>query len=90
MRGTERDITLDRVKQEAERFLRKRFLEVRRLRITHFVQNARNPQRNMWQFWGSRMIRVWAEAEVSPRRLAPLTRNIPDGTHHLDARTILG
>jgi len=68
-----RSVTSDRVLSEAEKFLRGQFKAVREIRITNVAKNARNPQRDMWEMWGTRMMKVWGDAKARTNRQGALT-----------------
>ena len=64
MKRLERGISPDQAEQGPERFLRRRFRSVRRVRITHVTHNARNPQRDVCKSRGTKMLKVWTTAET--------------------------
>ncbi len=64
MRQLNRHVPINRIQKEVERFLRKQASQVQRIRVTHIVKNARNPHEDMWLFWGTRMLKVWGDADV--------------------------
>ena len=66
----ERYISLDQLKEEAERFLRGTFPDVRGIGITGIAPNVRNPRKDMWTIWGARLIKVWGKAEVKEAGLS--------------------
>lgn len=55
----------------SKHFLGTRYRHVSKVRITHVVNNAGNPRRELWRTWGTRMIRVWGEGQVSNSKLTP-------------------
>ena len=65
----DRHLTLDQLKEEAESFLRETYADVRGIGITSIATNVRNPQRDTWGTWGTRMVKVWGNAEVKEREL---------------------
>ena len=65
----DRHITLDQLKEEAESFLRATFADVQGIGITSIATNVRNPQRDTWGTWGTRMVKVWGKADVKEGEL---------------------
>ena len=65
----DRNLTLDQLKEEAESFLRETYADVRGIGITSIATNVRNPQKDTWGIWGTRMVKVWGNAEVKEREL---------------------
>ena len=67
----DRVITLVQIDRLVERFLRRTFKGVRSFRITGVSENVRNLQRHMWELWGTRMVKVYGDAEDSERTWSP-------------------
>ena len=70
LKSAERYISEEQVLNQAERFFRSKHGSVRRVRITHISHNVRNPNEAHWPIWGTRMMKVWAEAQVSSSKYA--------------------
>ena len=60
-----RSITVDDVRDQANSFLKRALRNVRGFRITGIQSNVRNPQKEMWGTWGTRMIKVFGDADLS-------------------------
>ena len=66
-----RDKTLDQIYLVAQRFLTKRLGHPGWLQIDAVSGNVRNFQADMWDSWGTRMLKVWGNAVVTVSSLAP-------------------
>ena len=83
MKKLEGYLSLERIKEEAEGFLRGTFRDVPgvrfpgitgnvgSVRITGIATNVRNRRKDMWELWGTRMLKVWGDGEVSASSLEP-------------------
>jgi len=64
-------ITSDQINHLVVSFLRGRFRYVQEFRITDARQNVRNPQKEMWEFWGPSFLKVFGVGKVSVNKLTP-------------------
>ena len=65
-----RQVSEDQVRGQADAFLRSKFGKVRVFSITSIQSNVRNPYKDMWETWGTRMVVALGEADLSVSRLS--------------------